>query len=85
MTNTFFRVTAADVVNQRMQSTISIIDGDGQRADVDEPLDDPLVVMVRDAGGRIVSDAEVTFTTNSGALAPPEPGGSRCRGTGGSK
>ena len=71
--NTFFRATAADVVSTDA-STISIIDGDGQRADVDEPLDDPLVVMVRDAGGRIVADAEVTFTTNSGALAPPEPG-----------
>ena len=38
------------------------------------PLTDPLVVLVRDAGGRIVADAPVTFTTNSGELSAPEPG-----------
>ena len=53
-------------------TTITIVDGDGQRADADEPLDDPLVVLVRDVGGRIVSGASVTFTTSTGALAAPE-------------
>ena len=38
--NTFFRATAADVASTDA-STITIGDGDGQRADVDEPLDDP--------------------------------------------
>ena len=71
--DTFFRATAADVVSTDA-ATITIEDGDGQRADVDEPVDDPLVVLVRDAGGRIVSGAAVTFTTNSGELAEPEPG-----------
>ena len=68
-----FRATATAVVSTDA-STITIVDGDGQRAAVDEPLDDPLVVLVRDSGGRIVADALVTFTTNSGELSAPEPG-----------
>ena len=52
-------------------ATITIEDGDGQRADVDEPLDEPLVVSQceQTVGGRIVAGAPVTFTTNSGQLA----------------
>ena len=69
--NTFFRATAADVASTDA-ATIAIVDGDSQRADVDEPLDDPLVVLVRDVGGRIVAGAPVRFTTNSGSLAGPE-------------
>ena len=71
--DTFFRATAANVVSTDA-ATITIVDGDGQRADVDEPLDEPLVVLVRDVGGRIVAGAPVTFTTNSGSLAAPELG-----------
>ena len=73
--NTFFRATAANVESTDA-ATITITDGDGQRADVDEPLDEPLVVLVRDVGGRIVAGAPVTFTTNSGQLAGPESGDS---------
>ena len=69
--DTFFRATATSVTSMDA-ATITIVDGDNQRADADEPLDDPLVVLVRDAGGRIVSDAPVTFTTSTGTLAPPE-------------
>ena len=70
-TDTFFRQTAADVETTDA-STITIEDGDGQRADVDEPLEEPLVVIVKDSGGRIVEGAAVTFTTNGGELSPPE-------------
>ena len=66
-----FRASATDVASTDA-ATITIADGDGQRADVDEPLDDPLVVLVRDVGGRIVAGAPVRFTTNSGQLAGPE-------------
>ena len=69
--DTFFRATAT-LVEETDAATITIADGDNQRADADEPLDDPLVVLVRDVGGRIVSDAPVTFTTSTGALAAPE-------------
>ena len=72
-TATTFRATATTVVSTDA-ATITIVDGDNQHAPVDEPLDDPLVVLVRDAGGRIVADAPVTFTTNSGELSGPEPG-----------
>ena len=71
--NTFFRATAADVASTDA-ATITIVDGDSQRADVDELLDEPLVVLVRDVGSRIVAEAEVTFTTNSGSLVAPELG-----------
>ena len=71
--NTFFRATAANVVSADA-ATITIVDGDSQRADADEPLDEPLVVIVKDSGGRIVAGAPVTFTTNSGSLAAPELG-----------
>ena len=71
--DTFFRATATDV-DSTDAATITIIDGDNQRANVDDPLDDPLIVLVRDAGGRIVAGAPVTFTTNSGELSAPESG-----------
>ena len=71
--DTFFRATATDV-DSTDAATITIIDGDNQRADADDPLDDPLIVLVRDSGGRIVANAPVTFTTNSGELSAPEPG-----------
>ena len=73
--NTFFRAIAANVAPTDAV-TISIVDGDGQRADVDEPLDDPLVVVVGNTVGRIVVGAPVTFTTNSGELLEPESGDS---------
>ena len=71
--DTFFRATAADVVSTDA-ATITIVDGDSQRADVDELLDEPLVVLVKDVGSRIVAGARVTFTTNSGSLVAPELG-----------
>ena len=71
--DTFFRATAADV-DSKDAATITIVDGDGQRADVDELLDEPLVVLVKDVGSRIVAGARVTFTTNSGSLVAPERG-----------
>ena len=53
------RVTSTDA------ATITIVDGDNQRADATmNLLTDPLVVLVRDVGGRIVSGAPVTFTTS---------------------
>ena len=71
--NTFFRATATDVESTDA-ARIDKVSGDGQRADVDDPLDDPLVVIVKDIGGRIVEGAPVTFTTNGGDLSPPESG-----------
>ena len=71
--DTFFRATATNV-DSTDAATITIIDGNNQRANVDDPLEDPLVVLVRDAGGRIVAGADVTFTTNSGELSAPETG-----------
>ena len=71
--NTFFRATAASVASTDA-ATIAISDGNGQSAGIDEALDDPLIVIVKDAGGRIVAEAPVTFTTNSGTLSPPESG-----------
>ena len=70
-TDTFFRATATDV-DPSDAAKIEIESGNGQRADVDEPLDDPLVVIVKDIGGRIVAGAPVTFTTSSGELSAPE-------------
>ena len=69
--NTFFRATAADVASTSAEA-ITIDSGDRQRANTDEVLEDPLVVLVIDAGGRIVEGARVTFTTNSGRLVRPE-------------
>ena len=71
--NTFFRATAAAVVATDA-ATIAIDSGNGQSAGTDEVLDAPLVVIVKDVGGRIVAGAPVHFTTNSGALALPESG-----------
>ena len=71
--NTFFRATAAAVVATDA-ATIAIDSGNGQSAGTDEVLDDPLVVIVKDVGGRIVAKAPVHFTTNSGALSLPESG-----------
>ena len=71
--DTFFRATAANVAATSAEA-ITIDSGDGQRADTDEALEDPLVVSVRDAGGRLVEGATVTFTTDSGHLSAPEYG-----------
>ena len=67
---TRFDADAVDVVAGDA-AKIEIESGNGQRADVDEPLEDPLVVIVKDIGGRIVAGAPVTFTTSSGGLSAP--------------
>ena len=63
-----FTATAATTVVTNAAS-IEKDDGDGQSAATNKPLTDPLVVIVRDRGGLILSGVQVKFVTDSGALS----------------
>ena len=63
-------LTGAD----QQAASVRIDDGDGQSAGLDQTLAKPLVVIVRNLGGVVLSNIAVTFTTDSGALSDPSPG-----------
>ena len=61
-----FTVTAA------RPTTLEIVSGDNQGADVNQPLTNPLVVKVKDENDNVVSGVTVNFSVNpsSGQLSP---------------
>ena len=61
-----FTATAQTASNA---ASIEPVGGDGQRADLDQSLTDPLVVIVKDQNGLPVKDITVRFTTDSGILS----------------
>ena len=63
-------LTGAD----QQAASVRIDDGDGQSAGLDQALAKPLVVIVRNLGGVVLSNIAVTFTTDSGALSDPFTG-----------
>ena len=60
--------------DDQQAASVRIDDGDGQSAGLDQALAKPLVVIVRNLGGVVLSNTAVTFTTDSGALSDPHPG-----------
>ena len=62
--------TATVVVEQRA-ATAAVLEGDGQGGTVGTPLEDAVVVELRDALGSIVPGGSVTFAASHGGAADP--------------
>ena len=61
-----FRVTALD---SEVSARIVIVDGDGQRGEAETPLEDSLIVLVRNIYDDRISGVNVRFTTTEGIIS----------------